>query len=108
MANVNPPKKGQAFSFTINVNQLGIEGQFKVNPTITAGDWMISKDGGAYANLANLPTLTPAGSDTILISLTETAGTNSEMNADRVHIRGKSSTTPREYADFGICILTTV
>jgi hypothetical protein len=84
------------------VQALGVEGQFKVAPTITAGDWMISKDGGAYANLGTLPTLTPAASDTIKIFC---GGT--EMNADRVHIRGKSSTTPREYADFGICIPTT-
>ena len=32
-------------------------GQFKVAPTLAAGDFKIEKDGGAAANLATLPTV---------------------------------------------------
>jgi len=33
----------------------------RVNPTIAVGDFKISKDGGAFVNVDNLPVVTPAG-----------------------------------------------
>lgn len=40
-----------------------------VSPTIAAGDFMISKDGGAFAQLATLPVVSPAGSAQVKFEL---------------------------------------
>lgn len=45
---------------------------YKVAPTLAAGDAKISKDGGAFANLATLPAVTPAGGSAVRISLSAT------------------------------------
>lgn len=42
---------------------------FQVNPTIAAGDFQISTDDGAFANLATLPVVDPAGGRQIKIVL---------------------------------------
>lgn len=49
---------------------------FLIDPVITAGDFLISIDGGAEVALANLPVVTPAGSWNVQYTLTaaETAG----------------------------------
>lgn len=54
-------------------------GLLQVNPTIAAGDFQVSTDGAAFANLATLPVVTPAGGRAVKISLS--AG---EMNGDTV------------------------
>ena len=43
-------------------------GQYKVSPTIAAGDFKLEKDGGAAANLTTLPSVAPAGGSSIDIS----------------------------------------
>lgn len=50
----------------------------QINPTIAAGDFKISIDGGAFANLTNLPAVTPAGGRMvkIILSAAEVSGTN--------------------------------
>lgn len=98
----NPPVKNQDFEFAIMVEEVANPGNFKVNPAIAAGDFQISKDGGSFGNLSNLPSVVPSGSEVIVIVLTST-----EMNADKVVIRWKDQTSPKEWADGGICILTT-
>lgn len=49
---------------------------FLIDPVITAGDFLISIDGGAEVALTNLPVVTPAGSWNVQYTLTpaETAG----------------------------------
>lgn len=42
---------------------------YKVDPTLAAGDAQGSKDGGALANLATLPSVVPAGSRLVRVSL---------------------------------------
>lgn len=42
-------------------------GQYKVSPTLAAGDFKIEKDGGAAANLATLPSVEPAAGSSIVI-----------------------------------------
>ena len=81
------PKKGVAYTFPLQVGDKNVSGTFKVNPTIAAGDFQVSKDGAAFANLATLPVVTPAGSSSILISLSVT-----EMGADKVEVVGKDVT----------------
>lgn len=56
---------------------------FQVAPTIVAGDFTISKDFGAFANLATLPTVSPSGSSSVKIELSAT-----EMTADKIRILG--------------------
>ena len=45
---------------------------YQSNPTIAAGDFKISKDGGAFANLTTLPTVSPASNVQVLIALSAT------------------------------------
>ena len=43
-------------------------GQYQVTPTLATGDFKIEKDGGAAANLATLPVVSPVGGSSIAIS----------------------------------------
>lgn len=97
----NPPIKNQDFEIHIAVESFLSPGNFQVNPTIAAGDFQISKDGGSYANVATLPVVEPASSQTILIVLSAT-----EMNADSVVVRGVDQTSPKEWSDFILSIPT--
>ena len=75
------PKKGvQYITFVGLVSQADTK-LLKVNPTIAAGDFKVSIDGGALANLATLPSVAPAGSSMVKITLS-----TSEMNGDNVTV----------------------
>ena len=74
-----PAKKNAAHTFSLGLPSIASSGVFQVNPTLATGDVQISKDGGALANLASLPTVTPAGGKIVQVVLTAT-----EMNADNV------------------------
>lgn len=63
--------------------QSTVDGSFVNDPTIATGDFKISKDGGAYVNLTNLPVATPAGSPGVKIELTD-----AEIDATNVNIWG--------------------
>src|SRR5216683_3832282 len=78
------PKKGVAYTLDRSVYSIATPGSLQVNPTIAAGDWQISKDGGSFAPLANLPTVVPAGSIQIQFVLNPT-----EMTGDRITLWGK-------------------
>ena len=75
------PIKGQAFTFPYALKSTTSPFNYISAPTLAAGQFQISKDGGAYANLATLPTVTPTGGAQLLISLSAT-----EMNADNISI----------------------
>lgn len=81
---------------------MAVSGSLKANPTIAAGDFKVSKDGGALANLTTLPSVEPAGSVLVTISLSAT-----EMNADKVSVVWIDQTSPKEWADGMISIPTT-
>lgn len=98
----NPPKKNEDFLIYIALEDYSNPGNFRSNPTIASGDFQVSKDGGAFANLTTLPTVGPASSEMVLISLSAT-----EMNADNVVIRAKDQTSPKEWCDFVLSIPTT-
>jgi len=102
MANVNPPKKNQAFSIVVGLEDFATPGAFKSSPTLAAGDFKVDKDGAGLNNLATLPTVTPAASTCVLISLSAT-----EMNADIVTIDCIDQTATKEWADLKLCIQTT-
>ena len=92
--------KGDALDLYISVISQANTDVFQTNPTIAAGDFQISKDGGALANLTNLPVVTPAGSKIIKISCTAT-----EMDADDVVIVG-SDQAGAEWQDVAIAVKT--
>jgi len=98
----NPPRKNEDFVIQIALEDFVSPGSFKSNPTIAAGDFKVSKDGGALANLTTLPTVAPAGSALVTITLS-----NTEMNADVVTIIAVDQTSPKEWADLVISIPTT-
>lgn len=95
------PKKGVAFKIRLPLVTFG-SGDWKTSPTLAAGDFKVSKDGGALANLATLPTVEPAGSAWVLFDLSAT-----EMNADIVQIQAIDQTSPKEWEDTGAAIITT-
>lgn len=80
---MSTPKKNVAYTFYISLIDSADSGSFKANPTIAAGDFKASTDGGAFGNLATLPSVDPAGSIGVKIDLS--AG---EMNGDKVMVQG--------------------
>ena len=98
----NPPKKNEDFLFAVFLEDMALSGTFKVAPTIAAGDFQVSKDYGAFANLTTLPDQEPDSTDLVRVQMSST-----EMNADVVVVRWKDQTTPKEWADGAYVILTT-
>lgn len=98
----NPPVKGEDFQVIIQLEDFASPGRFKANPTIAAGDFQISKDGGAFANLATLPVVSPALGRSILIALSA-----AEMTADVVTVQCVDQTATAEWSDYSLTILTT-
>ena len=98
----NPPTKNDDFKMRIALQDANNPESFKANPTIAAGDFKISIDGGALANLTNLPTVEPAASIWVEIILT-----SGEMNGDDIAIQAIDQTSPKEWSDWAINILTT-
>ena len=98
----NPPVRGEDFVLYVALVDAADPKSFKANPTIAAGDWKVSKDGGALANLTTLPVVEPASSIWVKIALSAT-----EMTADSVAIQGIDQTATKEWADFALSIPTT-
>lgn len=98
----NPPNKNEDFVFHLTLEDFGNPGRWKSNPTIAAGDFKISKDGGAFANLATLPSVEPASSVGVRVALS-----NTEMNADDVLITWEDQSDPPEWCAGSLAIPTT-
>ena len=75
------PKKNSAFIFYGAVVSQANTNTMQSNPTIAAGDFKVSIDGGALANLATLPAVTPASSVMVKFSLSA-----AEMNGDNITV----------------------
>ena len=73
-----PPLKGSTYSFELALVSQANVNLFQVNPTLVAGDVQVSKDGGAFVNLAALPTVIGAGK-AVTVALSA-----AEMTADRI------------------------
>jgi hypothetical protein len=98
----NPPVKNEDFIIYVALQSASDPKSFQSNPTIAAGDFKVSKDGGALSNLATLPSVEPAASVLVKITLSAT-----EMNADSVVVVGIDQTATKEWADFILSIPTT-
>lgn len=97
-----PPKKNSAYITYIGVVSQADTKTLQINPTIAAGDFKVSIDGGALANLSTLPVVTPAGSRMIKIALT--AG---EMNGDNITLVGADA-AGAEWCDYILNLQTSV
>lgn len=97
----NPPIKNQDFIIRIALINANDPVSFKSSPTIAAGDFKVDKDGGGLTNLATTPSVDPAAS--VLVKLTLSA---TEMNADVVTVVGIDQTNPKEWSDFVLTIPT--
>lgn len=82
MPTYNTPKRGVAFKMYVGLVDQSNTKLLKANPTIASGDFQISKDGGAFANLTTLPSANPASGRAVMIDLS--AG---EMTADNIVIQ---------------------
>lgn len=97
----NPPVKGQDFQVRIGLEALGNPGSFRGSPTIAAGDFKVSVDGGALTDLATTPSVSPAGSALVLLTISA-----AEMAGDVVTVVGVDQTAPKEWSDFILSIPT--
>lgn len=79
---MSSPKKNVAYEFDISLIDSGASGSFKVNPTIAAGDFKVSTDNAAFGNLTTLPSVSPAGSIIVKISVSQ-----AEMNGDKILVQ---------------------
>ena len=100
MIHYNPPIFNSAFKCRITLNAADGSG-IKVNPTIAAGDFQITRDGAALTNLNTPPSASPASSEFVLLELSA-----SEMSGSIIAIKGVDQTDPKEWEDFSLCILT--
>jgi hypothetical protein len=96
-----PPKKNTAFIVYAGLFQRADSRLLDLTPTLATGDFKVSIDGAATANLATLPTNTPASSGQIKISLS-----TSEMNGDNITVVGHDA-AGAEWNDIIINIQTT-
>jgi hypothetical protein len=79
---MSSPKKNTAYVFYISLVDSADTGAFKASPTIAAGDFQVSGDGAAFADLATLPVVDPAGSIGVKVSLSA-----AEMNFDKIMVQ---------------------
>ena len=77
------PLQNQAYVFYLSVGNALNPDEFLANPTIAAGDFKVSTDGGALVNLDTLPVVTPAGSIWVQVSLSA-----DEMDGEKVVVQG--------------------
>lgn len=97
----NPPVKNEEFIFYVALRDK-LTGDFKVNPTLAAGDVKVKKDSGSPTNLGTLPAVDNASEIWVKVTLTST-----EFNADNVMIQFIDQTSPKEWEDLTISIPTT-
>lgn len=76
------PKKNTAFTFYTALTSQADATAFQANPTLAAGDVQVSTDGGAFANLATLPVVTPALGASVKVDLSA-----AEMNGDNIAVQ---------------------
>lgn len=76
-----PPKKATELVTYIGLVSQADTKTFKANPTIAVGDFKVVTDDGSLANLTTLPTVSPAGSKRVKITLSA-----AEQNGDNITV----------------------
>lgn len=97
-----PPKKNTGYITYIGLLAVGSSNIFQSNPTIAAGDFKVSIDGGTLANLATLPVVTPTSSKLVKVTLSA-----AEMNGDNILLVA-SDAVGAEWKDVILTIPTSV
>ena len=98
----NPPGKNEDFAIRVELEDYANPGNFKSSPTLAAGDFKVAVDATALTNLGTLPTVSPAASVLVLVTLSA-----AEMNGDVITLVCIDQTSPKEWADLVISIPTT-
>jgi hypothetical protein len=98
----NPPVKGTDFVTYVQLKSMAVAGEVLTNPTIEAGDFTVSKDDGSVAALATTPTVSPAGSKWVKVTVSAT-----EKNCDNCKVDWSDLSDPKVFADDWLCIPTT-
>jgi len=98
----NPPTKNEEFKIRVSLEDFTNPGNFKVSPTIAAGDFKVDIDGAGLTNLATIPSISPVGSVLVLVELSA-----AEMNGDVITLVAVDQTTPKQWSDLVISIPTT-
>lgn len=96
------PLKNIAFIMYIALPSQSNPNIFQSTPTLAAGDFKVSIDGGTLNNLTTLPTVTPASNKMVKVSLS-----SSEMNGDNITVVC-SDAAGAEWRDVVINIQTSV
>lgn len=81
MASQQPIRKNRDYIFYAALVSQADTKKMQANPTIAAGDFKVSTDGGTLANMTTLPVVTPASS--VLVKFTVAAA---EMLGDNIEI----------------------
>lgn len=76
-----PPKKNTAYTCYISLISQANTKVMQSSPTLATGDFKVSIDGGTLTNLTTLPSVSPASSKMVVVSLS-----SSEMNGDNITI----------------------
>lgn len=77
------PVNGESYNFFLSLVSLVDGRDFVTDPDIALGDFQFSTDGSALANLASLPTVSPAGSKFVSVTLSDF-----EMTGQKINIQG--------------------
>jgi len=96
-----PAKRATEFIVYIGLTSQ-TTGLLQANPTLAAGDFKVSIDGGALANLTTLPTVTPAAGRQVKVTLSI-----AEMTGDNITVQCVDA-AGAEWADQLINIQTSV
>jgi hypothetical protein len=102
MPSYSTPKRATEFIFYTSLVDASDGNAFKANPTLAAGDVVVSTDGSAETNLDTLPVVTPAGSKRVKVTVSV-----AEMTGDNVQLTFSDQTATAEWADQTINIQTT-
>lgn len=82
MASYAIPPIGTAYIFYVGLIDQSNTNLLKASPSLSSGDFKVSIDGGAFANLTTLPTETPAAGSSVKISLSA-----AEMNGANIVVK---------------------
>jgi hypothetical protein len=94
MATYVPAKRATQYIVYVGLPSAANGSIYQASATLAAGDAKVSIDGGALANLATLPAVTPAASKMVKVTLS-----TSEMTGDNITVILSDQTSPPEWAD---------
>ncbi len=100
MATMLPPQKGVEYITYVTLTSQANIKLMQSNPTLAAGDVKVSTDDGALSNLDTLPSVSPAGSYFVKVTVSA-----AEMNGDNANIHFHD-VAGNEWCDLAINIPT--